>query len=171
MTPQSDKTEARRVAAELYRKLGRGSSQDIDAIHAALIAYGNAAAKEAEAAAHLGMAAVRDVRANVAKDAAESLGRYWAEAGLIDSESVKKRRLFVKAATACIRSAIERALPIPPTPTVEKVRRLVVACKGLRGSGAITARYPGHDRATQEWVAALSEVEALIGKPQQSKGG
>jgi hypothetical protein len=42
MTPQSDKTDARRVAEQLYRKLGRGSSQDIDAIHAALIAYGNA---------------------------------------------------------------------------------------------------------------------------------
>jgi hypothetical protein len=46
MTPQSDKTDARRVAEQLYRKLGRGSSQDIDAIHAALIAYGNARLEE-----------------------------------------------------------------------------------------------------------------------------
>jgi hypothetical protein len=73
------------------------------------------------------------------------------------------------AYAAAILEAYFAALPKKPTPTEEKVRRLVVALKKFEDRyGDDNGR---EDDAWDEVQAALSEVEAFIGKPQQSKGG
>jgi hypothetical protein len=78
--------------------------------------------------------------------------------GLLHSERITKIENIFRSELSAAKKA-EAA-------TVEKVRRLVVAARAViddRNNVALR----GHDNLQ----AALSEVEALIGTPQQSKGG
>jgi hypothetical protein len=116
------------------------------------------AAKEAEAAAQL---AVLDVRE-------QAVTEVKSITSIPTFSSDDANDMANDVANDVIAQAVRRirALPISPTPTEEKVRRLVVAARAViddRNNVALR----GHDNLQ----AALSEVEALIGKPQQSKGG
>jgi hypothetical protein len=126
------------------------------------------AAKEAEAAAQLAVLDVRERAASVAVERAVQLGRQeCCGFGQGSPPECCAQPVFMISDVE-VEAAI-RAMPLPPTPTVEKVTRLVEALKKFE------ARYGDdngrEDGAWDEVQAARSEVEALIGTPQQSKGG
>jgi hypothetical protein len=123
------------------------------------------AAKEAEAAAQLAVAAKDTWWANIQADFA----------GLTD-DSLRTDRFHGW-------DWLEEIRPYPgspPTPTVEKVRRLVEALVDFRKAKAFLGAddYDNgpevrgmFQHADAKADLALSEVEALIRTPQQSKGG
>jgi hypothetical protein len=120
------------------------------------------AAKEAEAAAQLAVLGVRG-RIEEGLDALEEATNNPCTCGTDELNCP-----YCNAWSAA-RSKLDKVLTdlsASPTPTEEKVRRLVVAAREViddRNNVALR----GHDNLQ----AALSEVEALIGTPQQSKGG
>jgi hypothetical protein len=178
MTTQSDKTEARRVAEAEIRSIVADPGQHPKPM--VWLAQEVLDLRSELSAALLGMAAMIMDRETVQillellNPLHGSLDRQTYDEKLrqdFDTPDDCEHDVIVTSrqerdltqAVCILEARLREAPPLPSPATLEPVRRLVVACKGLRGSGAITARYPGHDRATQEWVAALSEVEALIG--------
>jgi hypothetical protein len=105
------------------------------------------AAKEAEAAAQLAVLDVREQAAKVAEAWRDEVTRL--PCSMTDDEMSAW-----KSACEIVANRI-RALPLPPTPTEEKVRRLVVAT-------ALALETPGMIKGRDSLQAALSEVEALI---------